>query len=180
MSEKQTLVSLTQGFIKIITDANGADVELAVVERVLNTTKRRLYDVINVLSGVGLVERTGKSRVRWTGNSRMQVGDVRRQGAMERERELDRLITKVESDLADIFRSEFFQKFGWIDKVDADQIEPDPAVALYSLRGPPSMSIAVVDDEDKGAVDENRRFVCKVEDPRDGQIQLSQIRMVHV
>ena len=178
MSEKQTLVSLTQGFIKILTDANGADVELAAVENALKTTKRRLYDVINVLSGVGLVERSGKSRVRWVANQRPMLGEAR-MDALERERELDRHIAKVESDLADISHSEFFTKFGWIDKDDADLIEPDKSVALYSLRGPPSMSI-VVHDDDHDSSDEMRRFLCKVDDPRDGQIQLNSIRMVPV
>jgi transcription factor E2F3 len=64
MSERQTLVALTQSFMNILADANVSEVELASVEAELKTPKRRLYDVINVLSGVGLVERTGKSRVR--------------------------------------------------------------------------------------------------------------------
>ena len=68
MADKQTLVHLTQGFVRILTEANGNDVELATVEKELRTTKRRLYDVTNVLAGVGLVERSGKSKVRWLGS----------------------------------------------------------------------------------------------------------------
>ena len=176
MSEKQTLVSLTQGFIKIMTDAGGADVDLTAVERVLKTTKRRLYDVVNVLAGVGLVEKSGKSRVRWTAGQRPRIGEPRID-AFERERELDRYIAKVEADLADISHSEFFKKFGWIDKDDVDVIEPDKSIALYSLHGPPSMSIIVHEDESDPS-GEGQRFICKVDNPRDGQVQLNAIRMV--
>ena len=180
MSEKkQTLVSLTEGFVKILMDANGADVDLSIVEKVLKTTKRRLYDVINVLSGVGLVERTGTSRVRWTANKGVSGGDAMRYSAMEREKELDLCLAKVEADLTDLFRSELFQKFGWIDREDANLIEPDQSIALYSLRGPPSMSIIVADEEGKDS-DEQKRFICKIDDRRDGQIELNPIRMVRV
>jgi hypothetical protein len=48
----------------ILTEADGAEVDLTVAENTLKTTMRRLHDAINVLAGVNVVQRTGKSRMR--------------------------------------------------------------------------------------------------------------------
>jgi transcription factor E2F3 len=169
--DKHTLMSLTQGFIQILTNANGAEVELSTIERALNTQKRRLYDVINVLAGVGLVERTGKSRVKWV--SQEYGNSVSRGDISEREKEIDRLTEKVDADIQDIVSSELFQKFGWIDREDADLCEPDMSVSLYSLRGPPSMSVVPRDTEDG-----DRSILCRVGDRSEGQIHVHAIRTV--
>jgi hypothetical protein len=171
MADKQTLVSLTQGFIKILTEAKGQDVDLVSVEKRLNTQKRRLYDVVNVLSGCGLIERTGKARVKWVAQE-CSSGGVRSE-VSEKEREIDRLMAKADSDLEDILSSELFERFGWIDQDDADQCEPEMSVSLYSLRGPPSMSVKTSDGEHG-----DRCLLCKVEDRQEGQIQLSAIRAI--
>lgn len=176
MAEKQTLVSLTQNFVKILSDANGADVELTTVEQILGTTKRRLYDVINVLSGIGLVERSGKSRVRWTAYQRAMTSDARFVHDLpDKEQELDRLIQAMVNDIQDLSKSDFFQKFAWIDSEDAKLLEPDPSVALYSLKGPASMSINLSDEEKNGDC-ERRTLLCKLDDPSEGKIQLNAIR----
>jgi hypothetical protein len=168
MSERQTLVALTQSFLKILADANGSEVELTNVEAALKTPKRRLYDVINVLSGVGLVERTGKSRVRMVlGSSgpRLPLG--------HHERELDELIRRVDHELLDISNSELFRRCAWIDRADTDLCEPDSTVALYSLRGPPSMSVVIKEAER----DPNCHIIsCQVEDDHDGHIQFDPVR----
>jgi transcription factor E2F3 len=171
--EKQTLVSLTQGFIKILTGANGGEVELAVIEKTLNTQKRRLYDVINVLAGVGLVERTGKSRVKWISQSTQSA--VNNLDVSEKELELDQLIARVDADLQDITSSELFQRFGWIDQEDAYLCEPDESVSLLSLKGPPSMSIAIRNDEYEA---DAKSILCRIEKPSEGPMQMRSIRTI--
>jgi transcription factor E2F3 len=171
MSEKQTLVALTQSFLKVLADANGSEVELTSVEAALKTTKRRLYDVINVLSGVGLVERTGKSRVRLL--STFPVEPNVATAHQERERELDELIRRVDHELSDMSNSELFKRCAWIDRADTDLCQQDAAVSLYSIRGPPSMSI-IIKDTDPGSND--RIISCQVENPHDGHIQLHPVR----
>lgn len=170
MAGKQSLVSLTQGFVKIMTEANGADVDLGVIERVLNTTKRRLYDVVNVLAGIGLVARTGKSRVKWI----LNPSSSRKSGEnSDREPELDALIVQVDSELIEISDSELFQRCGWIDAHDAGDCIRDDSISVYSLKGPPAMSIRITADEE---IDGNNRILCCVENPSDGPIQFCPIR----
>jgi transcription factor E2F3 len=35
----------------------------------LHVAKRRIYDITNVLEGIGLIEKTIKNKVRWKGSS---------------------------------------------------------------------------------------------------------------
>ncbi|KAH0794127.1 transcription factor E2F6-like [Histomonas meleagridis] len=166
MADKQTLVHLTQGFVRILTEANGNDVELATVEKELRTTKRRLYDVTNVLAGVGLVERSGKSKVRWLG-SHTNFGNQFNSQLSQKEMEINRLTAEVDNELADLSNSELFATCAWIDPSDAELIEPDQSIDLYALTGPPKMVI-----QWKGP---DSVLVCKV-DPSEGEIQLTPIR----
>jgi transcription factor E2F3 len=171
MSEKQSLVTLTQGFVKIVTEASGGEVELTVIEKDLKTTKRRLCDVVNVLAGVGLVERTGKSRVRWL--SSMPDDPLQPHEISVRERKLDDLIRQVDSDLMEISDSDLFQRCGWIEPQEAAECVQDHSLAVYSLCGPPTMEIQI--NSTDGA-DGDRVIQCHVEDACSGIIQLMAIR----
>lgn len=149
-NEKQTLVNLTQGFLKILTEAKGEDVELSYCERQLKTTKRRLYDVINVLSGVNLVERSGKSKVHWTEDqSAIDPSGADRMAISDQEKEIDLLLEKVEAELSDLSHSELFKRCAWISKDELADLFTDENSAFFALSGPQNMSIErfIVEDE---------------------------------
>ena len=133
-NEKQTLVNLTQGFLKILTEAKGEDVELSYCEKQLKTTKRRLYDVINVLSGVNLVERSGKSKVHCIDEQNNQDSSASEQKAIsDQEKELDFLLEKVETEFSDLFNSELFKKCAWVSKDELESIMTDENSTFFTL-----------------------------------------------
>lgn len=159
-NEKQTLVNLTQSFIKILTEANGKEVDLSFCERKLNTPKRRLYDIINVLAGVGLIQRLGKSKVKISevqdiaklnldfnvpsgfnsdvNNNNMAISD--------REREIDILLNKCETELKDLSESELFDQFAFITEEDIANIDPSSEYTLFSISGPKGLN-AIMDSD---------------------------------
>lgn len=61
-----TLGTLTQRFIELLYKSNFS-VNLNEVSTKLNIKKRRLYDITNVLEGVGLLQKTSKNVTRWNG-----------------------------------------------------------------------------------------------------------------
>lgn len=149
-NEKQTLVNLTQGFLKILTEAKGEDVELSYCEKQLKTTKRRLYDVINVLSGVNLVERSGKSKVHCTEEQSNQESlGPEQQMISDQEKELDLLLEKVETELTDLSHSELFKRCAWVSRDELANIFTDENSAFFALSGPQNMSIKrfIAEDE---------------------------------
>ena len=163
---RKTLVDLTRDFIELLKAANGNDVDLSKAEKLLGASKRRLYDVSNVLSGVGLIERSGKSRIRWVGRtSDVEIGDMHLM-LREKERELDSMIELAEKYMNELSCSQYFQNYAWVTEEDLLTLDPEGAVNLFALRGPPSMTIQV--DQKNG----EHHVVCKTDE---GKIEMIQI-----
>jgi len=46
----------------------------------LEVQKRRIYDITNVLEGIGLIEKTIKNKIRWKGNQSLIEHSLRLRG----------------------------------------------------------------------------------------------------
>ena len=61
-----SLGELTRKFIKLIIDSGEEMcVELSRASKQLGVQKRRIYDITNVLEGIGYIEKTSKNKVNW-------------------------------------------------------------------------------------------------------------------
>lgn len=156
---KNTLVDLTRAFISLLKEADGNEVELGEAEKRLDTSKRRLYDVANVLAGVGLVERHGKSLVRWVGRTICANADNVRGVLEAKERELQYLIAQVDKSLDDVMKSKAFEEHGWVTPEDVARLDESGSLNMFALRGPASMTIQVIDHEDG-----EHQLVCETEE----------------
>ncbi|WJX36027.1 hypothetical protein P8452_23947 [Trifolium repens] len=58
---------LTKKFVSLIQDAKDGTLDLNKTAEVLEVQKRRIYDITNVLEGIGLIEKTSKNHIRWKG-----------------------------------------------------------------------------------------------------------------
>ncbi|KAF3638823.1 Transcription factor E2FC, partial [Capsicum annuum] len=58
---------LTKKFINLLQEADDGTLDLNHSADVLEVAKRRIYDITNVLEGIGLIEKTTKSHIRWKG-----------------------------------------------------------------------------------------------------------------
>jgi len=77
---------LTKKFIQLIRNSPNQTVDLNDAVKILNVQKRRIYDITNVLEGIGYIEKVLKNKIKWTGNQEMNGG----------EDEIDDLITELE------------------------------------------------------------------------------------
>lgn len=62
-----SLGELTKKFIYLIQNSETQEVDLNDAAAVLEVQKRRIYDITNVLEGIGLIEKTIKNKIRWKG-----------------------------------------------------------------------------------------------------------------
>ncbi|MEW5302885.1 MAG: hypothetical protein WDW36_005625 [Sanguina aurantia] len=69
-----SLGMLTKKFLGLIGESLDNVVEINKASDVLRTSKRRMYDITNVLEGVGLMEKKSKNNFRWKGNSTNGAG----------------------------------------------------------------------------------------------------------
>uniref|UniRef100_A0A3Q1EZ95 E2F transcription factor 4 n=1 Tax=Acanthochromis polyacanthus TaxID=80966 RepID=A0A3Q1EZ95_9TELE len=88
---------LTTKFVGILQEAEDGVMDLREAVRILNVSqKRRIYDITNVLEGVGLVRKMSKSMIKWMGAL---------QG--EDEYELEKRKMELKSELEDLEQKEF-------------------------------------------------------------------------
>ena len=143
--QRHTLVSVTKAFINMLLMSNGAEIDLVSAETALGASKRRLYDVTNVLAGVGLIERCGKAKVKWIGTASMDEYSGDTPKLCHDYQELEKVSQNVDNFLSDLTQSELFSDYAWVSPKDILSIIPDNDVRVYALRGPSSMTIQVSD-----------------------------------
>ena len=68
------LVELTKKFIDLLKEALNQTLDLNEAVKTLDVQKRRIYDITNVLEGIGLICKVSKNNIRWDG-----PGSARRQ-----------------------------------------------------------------------------------------------------
>jgi transcription factor E2F3 len=60
---------LTKKFVEIIKRAENCTVDLNDTVKHLKVQKRRIYDITNVLEGIGYVQKVHKNQIKWIGST---------------------------------------------------------------------------------------------------------------
>ena len=58
---------MTKTFISLLREAPNQTLDLNKAVKQLEVQKRRIYDITNVLEGIGLIEKLRKNNIRWSG-----------------------------------------------------------------------------------------------------------------
>ena len=64
-SSRSSLSLLTKKFVSLIERADQGAIDLNKAAETLNVQKRRIYDITNVLEGIGLIEKKSKNIIQW-------------------------------------------------------------------------------------------------------------------
>ncbi|KAJ1686243.1 hypothetical protein LUZ63_017633 [Rhynchospora breviuscula] len=68
-----SLVRLTEKFLELFNKAPGSSLDLNEAAETLKISKRRLYDITNVLEGIGLAEKKRKNAICWNRNAQEEA-----------------------------------------------------------------------------------------------------------
>lgn len=126
-----SLVSLTRKFVTLLRNAKYGVLDLKYAAQLLGVQKRRIYDITNVLEGIGLISKQSHSScVKWSGQEESQYEDEdhlatvldkvekkRLQLKMEEE-ELDRHIKYIIHDQQNVRASPVNQSFAYVTRDD--------------------------------------------------------------
>ncbi|KAK6131614.1 hypothetical protein DH2020_034628 [Rehmannia glutinosa] len=122
-----SLSLLTKKFITLIKHAEDGELDLNKAADTLQVQKRRIYDITNVLEGIGLIEKKLKNRIHWKGLDPSRPGDVDKdatllQAELENlsieERSLDERIRQMQEKLRDLSEDEINQKWLFVTEDD--------------------------------------------------------------
>lgn len=145
---------LTKKFISLILEAKDGTLDLNKTADVLEVQKRRIYDITNVLEGIGLIEKTTKNNIKWRGLglsrpleldgqvSRLKA-EVRR--LYDEENRLDDVIRHKHERLRALDEDKNNRKFLYL--TEEDIVPCFQNKTLIAIKAPKASSVEVPDPE---------------------------------
>jgi len=168
---------LTKKFIDLLTTSPDGVVDLNECSQKLQVQKRRLYDITNVLEGIGMLEKKSKNQIQWSrgGNNRpfcdaaeldekmrsLQLAERLR--LKQKENQMDSLIVNLKEN----FSKQMDQKYAYVTCQDLNGIDSFKDQLLITLRVPAESKLTIPATKlpreihfksDKGEIE---AFVCR-------------------
>uniref|UniRef100_A0A803KR80 E2F/DP family winged-helix DNA-binding domain-containing protein n=1 Tax=Chenopodium quinoa TaxID=63459 RepID=A0A803KR80_CHEQI len=159
---------LTKKFINLIKHAEDGILDLNKAADTLEVQKRRIYDITNVLEGIGLIEKKLKNRIQWKGLDVSRPGEVddsvtSLQADVENlsmeERRLDEQIREMQERLREMSEDENNQKWLFVTEEDIKGLPCFQSETLIAIKAPHGTTLEVPDPDEasSGAVDYQQR-----------------------
>lgn len=155
---------LTKKFINLIKHAEDGILDLNKAADTLEVQKRRIYDITNVLEGIGLIEKKLKNRIQWKGLDVSRPGEADEnasslQAEVEsltiQERQLDEQIRIMQERLRDLSEDENNQKWLFVTEDDIKGLPCFQNETLIAIKAPHGTTLEVPDPDE--AVDYPQR-----------------------
>jgi hypothetical protein len=138
-----SLERLTKKFIDLIKESPNGVVDLNTAADKLGVQKRRLYDITNVLEGIGLVEKKSKNNIQWRGS-------LEHLGEADDNRDLAVRLSKIQSNIDDLQRAVKALADDPDLAVPYDEIFSVPGMhdySLYAIRAPSGTRLDVAEPD---------------------------------
>ncbi|KAF3790551.1 Transcription factor [Nymphaea thermarum] len=155
---------LTKKFINLIKQAGDGVLDLNKAADTLEVQKRRIYDITNVLEGIGLIEKKLKNKICWKGFDGSRPGDVDSditflQADLENlaveERSLDDRISEMQDRLRELSGDENNKKLLYVTEEDIMGLSCFQKGTLIAIKAPHGTTLEVPDPDE--AVDYPQR-----------------------
>ena len=157
---------LTKKFVSLIQSAPNKCIEINDATRTLQVQKRRIYDITNVLEGIGLIEKKHKNRIRWIGSKTsedysQEIKNYEREmkELKEEEEMIDAWTQKLQESLNQLIKEPEYANLAFITQEDINSLPSltdNPNEILLAIRAPLG-SILEVPDPDL-YVNENEKY----------------------
>ncbi|KAF8395448.1 hypothetical protein HHK36_019394 [Tetracentron sinense] len=155
---------LTKKFITLIKHAEDGILDLNKAADTLEVQKRRIYDITNVLEGIGLIEKKLKNRIQWKGLDVSRPGEVDDDVAIlqaevenlfMKEHRLDDQIRQMQERLRELSEEENNQKWLFLTEEDIKCLPCFQNETLIAIKAPHGTTLEVPDPDE--AVDYPQR-----------------------
>ncbi|KAI3822699.1 hypothetical protein L1987_10295 [Smallanthus sonchifolius] len=155
---------LTKKFINLIKHAEDGILDLNNAAATLEVQKRRIYDITNVLEGIGLIEKKLKNRIQWKGLDASKPGELEDdvallQAEVEKlsmeEHGLDESIREMQEKMQDLSEDNMNQKWLFVTEDDIKGLPCFQNETLIAIKAPHGTTLEVPDPDE--AVDYPQR-----------------------
>ncbi|XVF46979.1 hypothetical protein PTKIN_Ptkin03bG0072300 [Pterospermum kingtungense] len=158
---------LTKKFINLIKQAEDGMLDLNKAADTLEVQKRRIYDITNVLEGIGLIEKKLKNRIQWKGLDVSRPGEVDEnvatlQAEVENlsieEQRLDEKIREMQERLRGLSEDENNQKWLFVTEEDIKSLPCFQNETLIAIKAPHGTTLEVPDPDEQAVEYPERRY----------------------
>ena len=138
---------LTKKFVALIQGAPDGILDLNQAATALGVQKRRIYDITNVLEGIGLIEKRSKNNIQWKGMGAGSSADIQAEldrlkdqvrSSSEHERWLDTAIGQMQTSLRELADDQSNAEYAYVTHEDVRSIPsfaPDTVIAIKAPSG---------------------------------------------
>uniref|UniRef100_A0A1Q3EZ23 Putative transcription factor e2f1 n=1 Tax=Culex tarsalis TaxID=7177 RepID=A0A1Q3EZ23_CULTA len=139
---------LTKKFIDLLKESADGVVDLNIASTKLNVQKRRIYDITNVLEGIGILEKKSKNNIQWKlGNS---LCNIEKNDRIQRDRYLleqkenllDRMIVEMRSTTESDMQA---NKHAYVTCQDLNSIDLFKEQIIVLIKAPPEAKLVLPD-----------------------------------
>jgi len=148
---------LTRKFLKLLRSATDGSLDLNATAAELDVQKRRIYDITNVLEGIGLLEKKSKNTIMWKGGGtkvtpekaqQLQELRVKIQAMKDEEKEVDDNILKVAKELNQAAENPAYSKLAYATSQDLQSLPSFKNERVLAIRAPMGTTLEVPDPYD--------------------------------
>ncbi|GER27177.1 transcription factor [Striga asiatica] len=152
-----SLSLLTKKFTDLIKHAEDGIIDLNNAADTLEVQKRRIYDITNVLEGIGLIEKKLKNRIQWKGadvsrpaQAQGNISGLRKeiQNLKMEEQGLDKRIREMQEILTDLSEDENNQRWLFVTEEDIKNLPCFQNQTLIAIKAPHGTTLEVPDPDE--------------------------------
>lgn len=142
---------LTKKFVSLVQQAPNGILDLNIAATQLDVQKRRIYDITNVLEGIGLIEKKSKNNIQWKGCGDAEGGDQgdlevlqKELGTLEAQaRRMDTYIQQLNAELQTQQSDGSFRQRAFVTDEDIRNIRNFKDQTLIAIKAPSGTTLGV-------------------------------------
>ena len=175
--QENSLGQLTKNFIHYIKTTGKKSININDLVNELSVKKRRIYDITNVLQGIGFLQKSGKNEIIWTktinnkskskkksSNSKKVNQSNKQKSNLEileqDEFKLDNEINSFKDEFNSIAKKEEFPKYGYVTKNDLKELSINDNLNLVLIKASKGTTMSILNKNDiKLANDKAKRMI---------------------
>ena len=137
---------LTRRFIDLLKASNGGELDLNHTADILKVQKRRIYDITNVLEGIGLISKNSKNFIRWRGTTddeddyetqkQIQKMEKEVENLRSQDADLETTINRYREKIRHLADNEESAQYAFLEHRDIRNITDFQEDILLALRAP--------------------------------------------
>uniref|UniRef100_A0A1A7Z2B5 E2F/DP family winged-helix DNA-binding domain-containing protein n=2 Tax=Iconisemion striatum TaxID=60296 RepID=A0A1A7Z2B5_9TELE len=147
-SQETSLSFLTRRFAELLNQSVDGILDLKFVTQELSVSKRRVYDITNVLEGIKLIRKTSKNHIQWLGGKLNTIERGNLTDLVKEENKLDELIQSCSKQINYQCREFYSKRFAYLTYEDVSQLPSLKEQTVIVIRAPAETQVRVPHPEE--------------------------------